>query len=83
MLKNFPPDKISGTKNVLFFLSRSPTHHGFTFNLRFFYELKPKICLFKTMCRIFHFPFRFVSIEFIFLFNKMHGLFDVHNAFQN
>ena len=30
--KKIPLDKINGTKNALFFLSRAPTHHGFTFN---------------------------------------------------
>ena len=34
MLKKFPSYKINGTKNALFFLSRPPTHHSFTFNLR-------------------------------------------------
>ena len=34
MLKKFPSDKINGTKNALFFLSRSPTRHSFTFSLR-------------------------------------------------
>ena len=33
MLKKFPPDKISDTKNALFVLSRVPTHHSFTSNL--------------------------------------------------
>ena len=28
-------DKINGTKNYLFFLSQTPTHHNVTFNLRF------------------------------------------------
>ena len=28
-------DKINGTKNSLFFLSQTPTHHNVTFNLRF------------------------------------------------
>ena len=32
-LKKFSSDKISGTKNVLFFLSLAPTHHSSTFNL--------------------------------------------------
>ena len=49
--------------NLLFFLSRAPTHHSFTFNLRFLYELKHKARLFKTVCRIFHFRFRFVFIK--------------------
>ena len=44
MLKNFPSDKMNGTKNVLFLLSRAPTHHGFTFNLQFLYELRHNVC---------------------------------------
>ena len=63
MLKRFPSDKINGTKNALFFLSRAPTHHSFTFNLWFLYELKHKVRLSKTMCGIFHFRFRFVFIK--------------------
>ena len=63
MLKKFPSDKINGTKNALFFLSRAPTHHSFTFNLRFLYELKHKVHLSKTVCGIFHFQFRFVFIK--------------------
>ena len=46
-----------------FFLSRAPTHHSFTFNLRFLYELKHKVRLSKTVCGIFHFRFRFVFIK--------------------
>ena len=63
MLKKLPPDKIRGTKNALFFLSRAPTHHGFTFNLQFLYELKHKVRLCKTVGRIFHFLFRFIFIK--------------------
>ena len=63
MLKKFSSDKINGTKNALFFLSRALTHHSFTFNLRFLYELKPKVRLSKTVCGIFHFRFRFVFIK--------------------
>ena len=63
MLKKFPSDK-----NALFFLSRAPTHHSFTFNLRFLYELKHKVRLSKTVCGIFHFRFRFVFIkDYIFV----------------
>ena len=50
MLKKLPSDKINGTKNALFFLSQASTHHSFTFNLRFLYELKHKIRLSKTVC---------------------------------
>ena len=63
---------------MLFFLSQVPTDHSFTFNLRFLYELKQQnVCLSKTVCEIFYFRFRLVFIlTFIFLFNKMHDLFD-------
>ena len=63
MLKNNPLDKINGRKNALFFLSRAPTHHSFTFNVRFLYELKHKVRLPKTVCGIFHFRFRSVFIK--------------------
>ena len=63
MLKKFPSDKINGTKNALFFLSQAQTHHSFTFNLRFLYELKHKVCLSKTVYEIFHFGFPFVFIK--------------------
>ena len=76
MLKKLPLNKISGTENALFFLSRGPTHHSFTFNFRILYQLKHKVGLSKTVHRIFHFRFRFFFIKFIFLFNKQ-------NSFQN
>ena len=63
MFKKISSDKINGTKNALFFLSRDPTHHNFSFNLRFLYELKRKVRLSKTVCGIFHFQFRFVLIK--------------------
>ena len=52
MLKKFPLDKINSTKNAHFSLSPAPTHHGFTFNLRFLFELKQKVRLSKTLCWI-------------------------------
>ena len=63
MLKKIPSDKKNDTKNALFFLSRAPTHHRFTFNLRFLYEMKYKVRLSKTVCGIFHFPFGFIFIK--------------------
>ena len=63
MLKKIPSDKIKTTKNVLFFLSRAPTHHSFTFNSRLLYELKHKVRLSKTVCGIFHIRFGFVFIK--------------------
>ena len=56
MLQKFSSDKFS----ILFFLSRTPTHHSFTFDLRFSYEPKHKISLSKTAYGIFDFRFRFV-----------------------
>ena len=63
MLKRLPSDKINGTKNALFFLSRAPTRRSFTFNFRFLYELKHKVRFSKTVCAISHFQFRFVFIK--------------------
>ena len=48
MLRKFPSNKISGTKNALFFLLRAPAHYSFTFNLRFLYELRHKV----SYCRL-------------------------------
>ena len=64
MSKNFPSDKINGTKNATFILSRAPIHHIFTFNLWFLHELNYKVCLSKTAFGIFQFPFHFVFIKF-------------------
>ena len=50
-------------KNALFFLLRVLTHHSFTINFRFLYELKHKGRLSDTVCRIFHFQLRFVFIK--------------------
>ena len=86
MLKKLPSDKINSTKNAFFFLSRAATLNSncsFTFNLRFLYELKHKVCLSKTVCEIFHFRFRFVF--FVFFSTKcMDSLTSKrHNSFQN
>ena len=35
-----------------------------------------KVCLSKTVCGISHFDSFSVLIKFIFLFNKMHGIFE-------
>ena len=62
MLKQFTSDIINDTKNALFFLSWALTHHSFTFNLQFLYELKHNVSLSKTVCGIFQLQFRFVFI---------------------
>ena len=63
MLKSFPSGKINFTKNALFLLARAPTHHSFTFNSRFLYELKQKLHLSKIVSGVFHFRFRLVFIK--------------------
>ena len=67
MLKKFSSDKLNGTKNALFFILQVPTHHSFTFNLQFLYELKHKIRLSKNVCGVFPFRFPFVFIK-IYIF---------------
>ena len=62
-----PSNKINATKNALFFHSRAPTHHSFTFNLRYLYDPKHKIRLSKNVFEIFHFQFRFVFIKIYIL----------------
>ena len=86
MLKKFPWDKINGTKNVLFFLSRILTHHSFTFNLRFFYELKHKVRLSKTVWDfafsiLFCFSYYFLFCFYILIQQNAwtHGLFDFNS----
>ena len=61
MIKTFPSNKINDTKNALFFLSRALTHHSFTFNLQFLYDLKHKV-LFLT--KVPNFPVAFPYVLF-------------------
>ena len=71
-LWNFP-------KNVLFFLSRAPTHYSFTFFSQFLYELKQKFHPSKTVCWIFHCWFRLVfSTKSMDPLTSKH-----HSSFQN
>ena len=67
-------------KNAVFFLLRAPTHHTFTFNLRFLYELKHKFRLSKLYMGFPIFDFTSLLLKFVFLFNKMHGLFDLKTS---
>ena len=73
-LKTFPSDKINVTKNALCLWAL--THHSFTFNLRFSYELKRKVRLSKVCVGFSIFDSVSFLLKFIFLFNKKHGLFD-------
>ena len=72
MLKKFPSDKINGTKNVLFFLSRAPTHHSLTLNLWLLYEMKHKVHLSETVCGIFQYQFGFVFIK-VYIFGQQNA----------
>ena len=57
MLKKIPFGQNKRYKN-----SQS-SHHSFTLNLRFLYELKQKDRFSKTVCGIFHFRFLFIFIK--------------------
>ena len=72
MLKKFPSEKINGTKNDLLFLSRALSDHSFIFNLRVLYELKHKVCLYKTVSGIFHIQFRSVFIK-VYIFAQQNA----------
>ena len=58
MLKKCSSDKINVTKNALFFLSKAPTHHSFTFNLQFAGESQD-LSLENCLGFLFLIPFRF------------------------
>ena len=62
---------------ILNTVCKSMCIHSFTFNSQFLYELKHKVCLFKSMCGFFYFLFCFVFIKVYILFNKKHGLLDL------
>ena len=86
ILQKFPSDKLNGTKNALFFLSRAPTNHTFTFNYLFSYELEHMVQLSRTVRGIFHFRFRLIFIKvYIFVQQKTWTLLALkrHNFFQN
>ena len=68
MLKKFLSDEIDVTKMHSFFLLWAPTHHSFTYNSQFLYELKHMVYLSKTMRGILHFRFRLVFIIKLYLF---------------
>ena len=85
MLQNFPLCK-KRYKNPLFFLSRDPTYQSFILKLWFLYELKHKVCLFKTVCRIFHFRFCFGFIKSLCFCSTIcmdSLILKRHNSFQN
>ena len=63
MLQKFPSNKIN--------VSRAPTHHDFTFDSRFLYELQHIIRLSKRVCWIFRFRNRLDFIKvYVFVQQK-------------
>ena len=51
MLKKFPSDIINVIKSALFFLSRAPIHHSFTFNSRpVIFKLPQEVLKFDDIC---------------------------------
>ena len=78
--------KKSSDKINVFFLSRAPTHHSFIFHPQFFYKLKHKVRLSKTVCGF----FRFDSVSFLwnffhFCWTKCMDFLTLkrHSSFQN
>ena len=70
-LKRFPFVQNKRYKKMhSFFLSPAPTHHNFTLSSPFLYELKDKVHLSQTVCRIFHFRFRLAFIKVYFCSTK-------------
>ena len=58
---------------------------SFTFNFRFLYELKHKVCLSKTMCGIFYFRFHLIFIKVYIFVEQNVWVFNLklYNSFQN
>ena len=77
MLKKFPSEKINITKNKLFFLSRAPTNHNFTFNSQFLWGSSTCFISLKLCVEFSIFDSVLISLKFIFLFNRKHGFFDL------
>ena len=76
ILKNFLRTNKRYKKDTLFLLG-APTHHSFTFDLQFLYDLKHKVQVYpsKTMCGIFHFRSRLVFMNvYIFVQQKAQTL---------
>ena len=74
MLKKIHRTKLTLQKMVPFFLLRAPTHHRFTSNLRFLFEMKHKVRLFKSVQNfLFSIPSVLFLLQFMFLIDKKHG----------
>ena len=86
MLKKIPSDKVNVTHNAFFFLSRTPTHHSFTFNSLFLYELSIRFVPLKVCARDFPFstPFVLTKVYFSVQQKSMDSLLlERQNSLQN
>ena len=85
MLRKFPLDKISGTKNALLFLLRAASHHSFNFNFRFLLCWSTRF-VFLNLCVGFSI---FDSVSFLlkFIFRSTKSMASLnlkhYNSFQN
>ena len=75
-LKSFPSDKINCTKNVLFFLSRGPTYHSFIVICDSYMSRSTRFAALKMCVGFYILDSVSFLLKFVFLFNKMHRLFD-------
>ena len=82
-MKKFPSDKTNVTKNALFFLSRTLTHHSYTFTLLFLYELKHMVYLSLTVCRISDFVSFLLNLSFCSTKSMDSLTLKRHNSFRN
>ena len=69
----FIPQEKKVTKYALFRFSRAPTHHSFTFDSWFLYELEHKVHLSKTVYGILHFRFCLAFVK-IYIFLQQNAL---------
>ena len=90
MLKNISFGQDKRYKKCPLYFSQTPTHHSFTFNLKFLCKLKHKVRRSKCVWWIFHYWFRFVFIKAcvhyfhqIFIFYEKRFLFDLKSSFRS
>ena len=76
ILKKFHSDKLGSTKNVLFFLSGAPTRHSFTLICHLYMSRNKRFDCLKLCVGISIVDSTLSLLQFIFLFNQMHELFD-------
>ena len=74
--KKIANDKKHAVKKSHFYLSRASTHDSFTFDPRFSFERKHKVCVSKYASGIFSFRFCFVFIKVCLFVQQKAWIFD-------